>query len=368
MGIFSNLFRPTRPSRPRTAKPTLETLGERIVPAINTNSTSIHSVTDNNGTTVVFYEQNNSLFANGNGYSAGGKAVWGRGGVQGFSAGVGANGYADCFFKVNNGTFWEATRTPSGSWGLTGIVNANGLSPAVSILAGGFSADGHGNVFFVNASASGGPLWEWSGSTNTFTRIDASNTVAVDAVSLPSVGSVANPTDVVFALRPKGVLGYYFGVNTSFLGFVQISGPDPILPGFSAGLDQNGLWDVYAFDTSHALWKWDAGVGYWQSVAGPNAVQAFSATSYGQVDAIAANGTLVQYDQNNHPTCFLSLGTEVEISVPLVTGAAAWLEDHGRMGNYLYTVTPASSSGPRELWEGQDFGGAGWLPIIGPVQ
>ncbi len=315
-GIFRSLFRSTRPARPRTAKPTLEALDERIL--LSTASASMHAVTPaGTSTSVVFYlGQDDCLYesdSNGSGCQ-----VLTKGAVLTFSAGVGTDGYADCFIKQADNSFWEFTRTGG----------LNEILPAGNNV-GSFASCGLGEVYFVNWDHS---LWEYSSKARSFSELSGSGTVqSIDAVTPYRAG------DAIFALRGDDTFGEYTQTftpsgNASGWSYTQLSGAGTVQAGFSAGQDSSGYADVYVKAGDNSFWEWDGG---WKQLDSANSVKAFSATSDGQVDAIAANGWLVQYEQNGARVNLATTNYGItEISVAVSYGV--WSEE---LGTYLISAS-----------------------------
>ncbi len=314
MGIFRSLFRSTRPASPRTAKPTLEALDERIL--LSTASASMHAVTPAESiTSVVFYiGQDHCLYESDSNGS--GRQVLTKGAVLTFSAGVGTDGYADCFIKEADNTFWEYTRTG----GLLEVLPAGNN-------VGSFAACGLGEVYFQNWDHS---LWEYSSKARSFSELSGPGTVqSIDAVTTYSAG------DAVFALRGDGTFGEYTQTftpsgNVSGWSYTQLSGAGTVQAGFSAGQTSWGSADVYVKAGDNSFWEWDGG---WIKLDAPNTVKAFSAAADGQVDAIAANGWLVQYEQNGSRVILSSTNYGItEISVAVTSGV--WSAELGTYNCY----------------------------------
>jgi hypothetical protein len=351
MNLLSNLFGKSRPSRSHTVKPTVEQLSERIV--LSTASTSVHAVTDNFGTSVEFYLKDGCL--NENGYGHGPQQLLTKGAATSFSAGVDQWGNADCFIREANNTFWEYYYRGSTVFTKEFFTTQNGQNVPYTNV-GSFAADSEGNVFFVNGDYS---VWEYSASSG-YQQLDgpASNSRALDVVTNGN-----SACDTVFVRRYGGVFGDYTESGGSWEGpfssFNQLSQGDPVAGGFSAGLDQWGRADVYCQDIYGQLFKWDTGAPGWQMLTGANVVKSYSATSYGQVDAIAANGTLIQFEQNDSRETLYNQTTFREISVPTLSGNM-WTE--GSMGafNNLYNVDTVNNELydfylPNRSWHGIDI-------------
>jgi len=285
MGVFRNLFRSSGPARRRTAKPTLEALDQRIV--LSTASASIHAVNDVNNNSAVFYinKQDHAFYERDAYYGT--RQLSGPYTVQSFSAGTDAYGYADVFVKDGANALWEYTY-----W--------NGwrpmLSPNHTVT---FAAVKGGRVFVVDDQHD---LMRYSDDGSVL-QYDGPGTVqTIDAVT------DNNGVDVVFAIRGDNTFGEYYGRS-----YAQLSGAYTLQAGFSAGLDINGQADVYGLDGTGAFWEHNSYIG-WRKLDAPGTVKAISATFNEKVEVIAADGTLVKYDQNGTKIVQYSGSTFTEIS------------------------------------------------------
>jgi hypothetical protein len=269
MGIFRNLLRSTGPARPRTAKPMLEALDQRLV--LSTASSSLHAVMDGHGNTSIFYinRQNGAFYEHDAYYGT--RQLSGPDTVQAFSAGIDTYGYADAFVKAGDKSFWEYTN----SAGWHEILGPN--------YVGSFAAVKGDRVYFQNWDKS---LWRYTDGWG-FAQLAGPGAVqSIDAVT-DNAGA-----DAVFAIRGDNTFGEYYGGS-----YYQLSGAYTIKAGFSAGVDMHGYADVYGLAGDGSFWEHNSYLG-WRQLDAPGTVKVISATFNEKVDVIDANGWLVKYDQN----------------------------------------------------------------------
>jgi hypothetical protein len=336
-----NLFRSTSPARTRTAKPTLEALDERIVPS--TASSSIHAVTDSAGKSSEFWigRSNNYLYQSYN-TNAGGYGSWKvtNAPVQTLSAGTALSGHADVFFiSAVDHSFWEyisagledgqRPSAPSGT--LKEILGPN--------YVGSFAAAQYGGVYFENWDHS---LWHYSDGSG-FQELVGPGQMAAGQGTIAAVTAGNNSVrDTIFVLRGDNTFGMYVSNQPAYYtsltwSYTPLNGAGNVKPGFDAGLDPYGHADCFMKGSDSSFWEYDSypinRSSPWQWLDAPGTVKAFSATDSGTVDAIAANGTLVQYEQNGAKAVLYARDTFTEISVA-VSGVPS-----SSSTNDLYTVT-----------------------------
>jgi hypothetical protein len=316
--LLSKLFGKTgttrnAPTRTRTAKLTLEALDDRLVPS--TASASIHAVAENSGNTAVFFINRQSHAFYESDASAGTRQLSGPGTVQTFSAGTGADGYADVFVKAGDNAFWE--HTSSGGW-------SEILGPGNNV--GSFAAVRDGGVYFLNWDNS---LWYYSDAQRFHELVGPGAVQSVDAVT-------EAPGDAVFVIRGDNTFGMYKSNFANPYGpswyYTPLSGAGTVRPGFSAGLDSNGYADVFVVKSDGTFWEYDSGhdsyynVGNgwpntgspWRQFASAGVVKAFSAGFDGCVDVIpvsTTHGTLLQFDDDGMQETLATVGSFTEISL-----------------------------------------------------
>jgi hypothetical protein len=269
MGIFRSKVRSASPARSHSVKPTLEALEERAV--LSTASASIHAVNDAFNNSAVFYiNRQDGAFYERDAYH-GTRELSGPGTVQTFSAGVDRNGYADAFVKAGDNSFWEYNNN-------TGWHEILGPNYVYS-----FAAVKGDHVYFQNWDNS---LWQYTNGAGFHELAGPNSVLSIDAVT------DNHGADAVFAIGTNHTFGEYYGGY-----FYQLSGAYTIQAGFSAGVDKNGYADVYGLAGDNSFWEHNSYLG-WRELSGPNTIKAISATFNEKVDAIAADGTLIKYDQN----------------------------------------------------------------------
>ena len=266
-----NLFRSERPAKPATprqpyrARPSLEGLEERWMPAAS--SFNLHAVTDIHGNATAYFRSptSNALEQLSNGKLT---AIAAPNTVTDFSAGLDATGLADVFAHLNG----RIQLFDNGAWSDLGQPMAMNSFAAV---------DG-GRAYFVGSDHS---LWEFSpvvrtpiywslgGQVHTgyivsggWPELWAANAVwALDAVTERPNG-VNSGRDVVFAIGGDHRLeafteGGWFGNSSN--KWQQLTGGSsngsPVVNSFSAGLDIQGNAEVYYIWPDGALDRFDAG-------------------------------------------------------------------------------------------------------------
>jgi hypothetical protein len=285
MKSFFSLFgskrsksRSTSRRRPQTARPAVESLEDRMVPAASVNVLQAVAV---NGGSAVFFQNPNGNFSQ---KTVNGNTITLDRGVTAFSAGVDRFGNADVFTRFQNNGMLE--------------FNSQGVQDIKPPVAMSEFAAVHGDRLY--AVATNGSLWQFNPFGGWVNILSAGQARYVDAVTQSS------GADAFFVVRSNGQLqesvngGIFHGLpGSDFTPGANFFNVNTI----SAGLDMNGNADVFALSTGATfgeLWRWTNNSQGWTELGAQNQFISISATNNGQVFCLTFGGALDQFDAQNN--------------------------------------------------------------------